>query len=323
MLMNSSKLLFYSTMLLGIFMSISSNNWIMIWCSLEISLMSIIPLMISKLMISSESAMKYFIVQSISSAMLMMAMLTMIMKGDYNYSYMLTTSLLIKTGVAPFHNWVLTVIEGLDLWLMLVTLTLNKIAPLTLISYSTKSMVIIILITMMAGSIMGINQNSLKKLIGYSSIFNMGLILTVIKSNLTWIYYLMIYSMMLMLITTVLMKTKMMFVNQTIFLGSMSNKISIWLNLLSMGGMPPLMGFSIKFMVMNQMINSKLFTLTSMMLMMSLLVMFFYLRITFMSIMNNSLMKKMTLFKITSTSWLTTLINSMSLPIILLMKPLY
>uniref|UniRef100_UPI0030020EEA NADH dehydrogenase subunit 2 n=1 Tax=Kuohzygia albolinea TaxID=3019669 RepID=UPI0030020EEA len=319
---NSSKILFYSTMMMGIMMTISSSNWIMMWCGLEISLISIIPLMISKMMMSSESTMKYFIVQSISSAMLMMAMLIMIMKGDYNYNFMLSTSLLIKTGVAPFHNWVLTVIEGLDLWLMLIVLSINKISPLTLISYTTTSLIMIIWITLMTGSMMGLNQNSMKKIIGYSSIFNMGLIIMVIKSNLMWMYYLLIYSAMLTLITKQLNDMKTLFINQSVFLQSKKNKFMIWINLLSMGGMPPLLGFSIKYMTINQMINYEMISLIVFMVMSSLLVMFFYLRITFLSIMTNSLIIKTMIFKLNMTPlWMSTL-TTISLPLVLLMKPL-
>nr|WRY72487.1 NADH dehydrogenase subunit 2 [Yangida basnetti] len=320
MFFNSSKMLFYTTMMMGIIMSISSSNWIMMWCGLEISLISIIPLMISKSMMSSESTMKYFIIQSISSAMLMMAMMIMIMKGDYNYDFLLTTSLLISTGVAPFHNWVLTVIEGLNMWMVLITLTINKISPMTLMSYVITSVTMIMWITIMVGSMMGLNQNSIKKLIGYSSIFNMGLILMIIKSNLMWIYYLIIYSVMMMLMIKLMNDMKIMFINQTVYMESMKNKMTLWTNMLSMGGMPPFMGFSIKYLVMNQMIKMNMIPLVSFMMMMSLIVMFFYLRMTFLSIMSSSIIKKSLIFKLNPTTiWMlsTTL---MSLPVILLTK---
>nr|YP_010035020.1 NADH dehydrogenase subunit 2 [Parazyginella tiani]QOX09864.1 NADH dehydrogenase subunit 2 [Parazyginella tiani] len=317
---NSSKLLFSLTMMIGIIMSISSNNWITIWCGLEISLISIIPMMISSLVLSSESTMKYFIVQSISSSMLMMSMLIMIMKGDYNYNYMLTTSLLIKTGVAPFHNWVLTVIEGLNLWMVLIILTINKVAPITLLSYTTNTIMMIIMLTMILGSISGLNQNSFSKLIGYSSIFNMGLIMSIIKINLMWIYYLTIYSFMMLMLIFNLIKWKINFLNQSMMSEFLLNKMSLWLNILSMGGMPPLLGFSIKYMVITHLISIKMISLVSMMVMMSLITMFFYLRMSFMSMMNYSIMNKMKLFKLSLTSIMVLMINLLTLPIVMLSK---
>nr|QKV48758.1 NADH dehydrogenase subunit 2 [Parathailocyba orla] len=319
---NTSKMLFMTSMLMGIIMSISSNNWLVVWCGLEISLISMIPMMsmFSKLMITSESTMKYFIIQTISSSMLMMSMLTMIMKGDYNYSFMLTTSLMMKTGMAPFHNWVLTVIEGLQPTTMFIMLTINKIAPLTLMSYLIENITLAICITLLAGSIMGMNQNSIKKLIGYSSIFNMGLIIIVIKSNLMWMFYLIIYSTILFMLILNIKENKMTFINQSMFMESLTKKMFLWINLLSMGGMPPLMGFSIKYMTLNQLILMKCTLLASILVVSSLLVMFFYLRITFTSIMNNSIMKKTMIKKLNNNNnWISSM-NMFTTPMILLTK---
>nr|UFK32192.1 NADH dehydrogenase subunit 2 [Agnesiella kamala] len=320
MMMNSSKMLFYTTMVMGITMSISANNWIMVWCGLEISLISFVPLMITKLLISSESVMKYFIVQSISSAMLMLSMLIMVMKGDYNYNYMLTTSLLIKMGVAPFHNWVLTIIEGLDLIMVVIMLTINKIAPITLLSYILTTMMMIICLTILTGSIMGLNQNSIKKLIGYSSIFNMGMLISIIKFNLMWSLYLMVYSVMLIMLYSILKVTKINFINQMVFTENLSTKLSLWLTMLSMGGMPPLLGFSIKYMVMMTMIMMKYISLIILMVMASLMIMFFYMRMMFLSIMNNSTINKIKLFNLNEMSTWTVMINMFSLPMVMVIK---
>uniref|UniRef100_UPI0030019745 NADH dehydrogenase subunit 2 n=1 Tax=Sannella crucifera TaxID=3019673 RepID=UPI0030019745 len=320
MKMNSSKMLFITTMMMGIFLTISSNNWIMMWCGLEISLISFIPLIISKMLISAESSIKYFIVQSISSSMLMLSMLVMIMKGDYNYDFMLTTSLLIKLGVVPFHNWVLTVIEGLEFIVAMMMLTVNKLAPMTLLSYVSKSMMTIVGLTILIGSLLGLNQNSIKKLIGYSSIFNMGLILTIIKFNLMWMLYLMMYSIMLFMMFLILKKKKINFINQMIFSDSIVNKISLWVNMLSMGGMPPMMGFSIKYMVMIYMMNVKIYMLIILIMFTSMMVMLFYLRIMFLSMLNNHLINKSKMFILNEISSWTIMINGFSLPIILTLK---
>nr|YP_010582896.1 NADH dehydrogenase subunit 2 [Aguriahana juglandis]UGN61316.1 NADH dehydrogenase subunit 2 [Aguriahana juglandis] len=322
-MLNSSKMLFYMTMILGIILSISSNNWITIWCGLEISLVSIIPLMISKLSISSESTMKYFIIQSISSSMLMLGMMIMIMKGDYNYDYMLMAAILIKMGVAPFHNWVLTVIEGLTFSMVIIMLTINKIAPLVLMSYLMTKISMIIILTIAIGAILGLNQNSIKKMIGYSSIFNMGFILSIMKYNLMWIVYLMLYSSLLFMLSLILKAENNKYINQMVFSGMLNNKMTLWITLLSMGGMPPLVGFSIKYMTMWYMINMKLLLIISMMIMLSLLVMFMYLRMTFLSIMSNSLTNKNKLFNSNEISMWMINFNMLTLPTLFLVKPYF
>nr|UFK32231.1 NADH dehydrogenase subunit 2 [Aguriahana digitata] len=318
--MNSSKMLFTMMMVLGISMSVSSNNWMMIWCGLEISLISIIPLFINKISISSESTMKYFIVQSISSSMLVLGILIMIMKSDYNYDFILLTALLMKMGVSPFHNWVLTVIDGLSLKMSLIVLTINKIAPLTMMSYLNSKIMMVIIMTMFVGSILGLNQNSVKKMIGYSSIFNMGFMMSVIKFNVMWLLYLMVYSILLTMMVLILNKNNINYINQMVFSETISNKMSLWINMLSMGGMPPLMGFSIKYMTMWYLINMKLFLTITVMVMLSLLIMFLYLRMTFLTILNNSMTNKIKLFDSNETPILFICINSTTLPILLLVK---
>nr|UGN61563.1 NADH dehydrogenase subunit 2 [Paracyba sp.] len=322
MTMNSSKLLFMTTMVLGIIMSISSNNWITIWCGLEISLVSMIPLMINKSVNSSESMMKYFIVQSISSSMLMLGLMTMIMKGDYNYGYILTTALIMKMGVVPFHNWVLTVIEGIEFIMILIMLTINKIAPITLMSYFNNSFTVIVMLTVMTGAIMGVNQSSMKKIIGYSSIFNMGFIIMVMKNSLMWISYLTVYTVLISYLMFYMFMQKISFINQMAFSEMTMNKISLWMNMLSMGGMPPLIGFSIKYMVMIQMIKTQMISLVVIMIMASLLVMFFYLRMTFVSLMANSLIQKTKLMKMNELSSWMMIINMMAMPMLMLTKSL-
>lgn len=318
--MNSSKILFYRTIILGILITIRSNNWIIIWCGLEISLVSFIPLIVSKLSIASESTIKYFIVQRIRSSILMLRILVIIIKGDYSYNYVLTAAVIIKTGVAPFHNWVLTVIEGLDLFIVIIILTINKIAPLTLLRYIARRMIIIMCLTILLGRVMGLNQNSVKKLIGYSSIFNIGLILAVVKFNFIWMMYLLVYSIMLLIIYTLLKRRKINFINQIVFRGIISKKISLWINILSIGGIPPLIGFSIKYMVIIYIIKIKLTVTVIIIVMASILVIFFYLRMIFLSIIRNSLVSKIKLFNLNEISSWTTIINIFSLPIVLITK---
>nr|QOX09877.1 NADH dehydrogenase subunit 2 [Limassolla sp. XZ-2020] len=313
---NLSKIMFMNTFMVGIMMSISSNNWILIWCGLEISMISFIPLMVSKKIISAESSIKYFIVQSVSSSLLMLGMLIMIMKGGYNYDYMVKSSLLMKMGVAPFHNWILTVIEGLNPLMMLIMLTINKLAPITILSYMMNSMIMLICLNMIIASTMSINQNSIKKLLTYSSIFNLALILMIIKMNLMWLLYLLVYSILLFMMTVLMKNLKIMYINQIIIVDNkMLNKMLIWTIMLSMGGMPPLVGFSIKYMVLQFMVSMKMYTTLMILVITSLIMMMMYLRMTFISVMNSSMVIKYVSFnkKLVSSIMLT--INVMIIPL--------
>nr|WRK21492.1 NADH dehydrogenase subunit 2 [Nionia sp.] len=292
MLLNSSKSLFFFTLILGIMFCLSSNNWIMIWSGLEISLMSFLPMINYKGTLNSESSVKYFIIQSISSSMFVLSIIMLLMNYKH-FSMILLISLLIKIGVAPFHNWVLNVIEGLDYNLIFIMLILLKISPFFIMSFIESSYKLNIVISLMVGSIFGINQSSTRKILAYSSIFNLSFMLSVIETNLIWMTYLFIYSFILSILLFFLKQLNICYINQIIL-----NEFSTWLKMsllicfLSLGGMPPMLGFLNKLMILEMMLMKNEVLLLTLMIMSSLLIIFLYIRMIYSSIMMfSSLMK--------------------------------
>nr|QZZ18241.1 NADH dehydrogenase subunit 2 [Dikraneura zlata] len=320
MKLNSSKLFFLTFMTVGVMMCLSSNNWIMIWCGLEMTLISFLPIMTSKMIISSESSIKYFLIQSISSAILILGLILMLINSNM-HEFMISSAILLKMGVAPFHNWVLSIVEGLSFYSNMLMLTILKLAPLVLLSYTTISLVIIITITMLIGSIAGLNQTSTRKIMVYSSVFNMGLIIVAMKMNNFWMFYFMIYSTLVICVMIMFNSMNTNYVNQMIMNDkTLIMNISMWFLLLSLGGMPPFIGFSAKLIILEYMMSSMMIVNMIFIILCSLLVMFFYIRMTFMSIMFMSLKSKMKLL-ITSKSYLMVLImNLMFLPLFLSYK---
>nr|YP_010952918.1 NADH dehydrogenase subunit 2 [Empoascanara plamka]WMQ52361.1 NADH dehydrogenase subunit 2 [Empoascanara plamka] len=320
MKMNSSKMFFLSFMIVGVMICLCSNNWLFIWAGLEISLITTLPLMQSKLIISSESMMKYFLIQSISSGLLIMGLMVML-TNLINTSILMTSSILIKMGIAPFHNWLVSVIEPMKMLPLMLILTISKIPALMILSIIQVSMTMIILITLMTGSIKGLSQTSMKKLITYSSIFNMGLILSVTKNNFMWSFYLIVYAILLFMLTWIVFEMNATYINQLLFNQKlMMTKYTLWINLISLGGMPPLMGFSIKLMVMEFMISKMMITILFFTISTSMLIMFFYLRMTYLSLMFYSHTPKWNLLTTTNTYTMTILVNFFTTPMILIMK---
>nr|WLW10964.1 NADH dehydrogenase subunit 2 [Arboridia sp. 1 NZ-2023a] len=319
-MMNSSKMFFLSFMITGVMFCLCSNNWMFIWCGLELSLISFLPLMINKLITSSESSMKYFLVQSVSSALLILGLM-MMLTLKLNSDLIILTSILIKMGVAPFHLWLLSVVEGLSLLPMIIMFSLSKITPLMMLSFITMSVSIIIALTLLTGALLGLNQSSTRKIITYSSIFNMGLILMSIKNNLIWSYYLFIYSILLTMMIFMLFKMNMFYLNQMITSENIiSIKMNLWITLLSMGGMPPFMGFSIKLIVIEFSVNNLMIINLTLMILTSLLIMFFYLRMTYLSIMFFSISNKWIMLNLNHMSMILLIFNIFTLPFILTMK---
>nr|YP_010610889.1 NADH dehydrogenase subunit 2 [Podulmorinus opacus]WAP91710.1 NADH dehydrogenase subunit 2 [Podulmorinus opacus] len=321
MFMNSTIILFYSNMLLGVMFSLSSNNWMMVWVGLEISLMSFIPLMISNLAVSSECSMKYFIVQSMSSSLFILGVVFMLMGVNINYEMIIVLSMMMKMGVAPFHMWLLSMIEGLNYMILFNMFTVMKIVPMMIIINMNLDLSLIIILTLIVGSVFGLNQNSVRKILAYSSVFNMGFMLYSIKNLSLWLLYFVIYSLNLFMLTWILMLNNVNYLNQLIINKvELKSKISIWVLMLSSGGMPPMMGFMGKLIVIELSILFNDWLISLLMILTSLLVMFYYNRLCFIVMSISSLMTK---WKISFIFWLNLnimVVNLMSLPILILVK---
>nr|YP_009907517.1 NADH dehydrogenase subunit 2 [Bothrogonia qiongana]QLI54074.1 NADH dehydrogenase subunit 2 [Bothrogonia qiongana] len=292
MVMNSTLFLFMNTMVLGMLLSISTNNFIMLWSGLELSLMSFIPMMSSKNLLSSESMMKYFIVQSMSSS-IMISGLVLMGINTMQSEYLIVTSVLIKVGMAPFHNWMITVIEGMSYQMILIMLTMMKVPPLMVISYLNVTLYLPVFISLIVGAIWGINQNSVRKMLAYSSIYNMAYMCSCIKMISVWSMFMINYTIVITSVLLMFMKLNIYYFNQMMvnsFKKSMN--ISIWMLMLSLGGIPPMMGFLGKLMVLEYLISIDQLMLTAMMVLSSLPVMFYYMRCSFMSMTMSSISMK-------------------------------
>nr|YP_009733508.1 NADH dehydrogenase subunit 2 [Krisna concava]QHV34346.1 NADH dehydrogenase subunit 2 [Krisna concava] len=279
MFINSSNVLFMSMTIMGVMVSFSSMSLFMMWIGMEISLMSFIPIITMKSVLNSEFSIKYFIIQSLSSMIIMLSMMMMMMK-EYNFNSFLTCSLMMKMGSAPFHNWVVSTIDGLLYEPIFFLLTLMKLSPLLMLSYLNMNLIIFIISSMIIGSINGLNQSSmkkLKKLLVFSSIYNLGLILYSLSINTIWIQMMVIYSLILLSILIIMKKFKITFLNQFMLIENNNfKKMMILFCLISLGGMPPFLGFQMKMMIFELMLINKNFILILIMILSSMIILYYY-----------------------------------------------
>nr|URT60175.1 NADH dehydrogenase subunit 2 [Arma chinensis] len=266
--------------------TLSANNWISMWIGLEINMMSFIPLILNKInKSSSEAAMIYFLTQSISSVLMIMMILIMMCKylvPNFMINSIIMISLFIKLGAAPFHMWMPKIMSNMEWMKCSILMTWQKIAPLFMISNLNNKMMlyIIIVLSVSVGSIGGLNQTSLRKMMAYSSINHLGWLLAINKSMNLWMIYLIIYSMMIVSVCYLFNKYKFNFINQIMSI-NMNNmdKFSLFLLMLSMGGLPPFIGFMPKWLTIQSMINEKEIFIMLIMIMFSLITLMYYLRV--------------------------------------------
>nr|WAN81402.1 NADH dehydrogenase subunit 2 [Graphium chironides]WEF74845.1 NADH dehydrogenase subunit 2 [Graphium chironides] len=294
---NSNKMFFFFIIFFSTLISISSNSWLGCWIGLEINLMSFIPLISnSKNLLSSEAALKYFLTQSIASINFLFTILMkmMLLKNFeiHNFiSIMINSSMLMKMGSAPFHFWFPNIIEGLSWFNCFIIMTWQKISPMILLSYyfNNNFLMIIVILNVIIGVIGGFNQTSIRKLMSFSSINNLGwMIIALMISENLWFMYLFLYSFLISIMCFFFNMMNIYFINQ-LFIINMNFKIKFYfmINFLSLGGLPPFLGFFPKWIIINFLINNNMNFISFIFIMMSLIMLFIYIRIIYSSVIFN------------------------------------
>nr|YP_009988360.1 NADH dehydrogenase subunit 2 [Anapodisma miramae]QNM39659.1 NADH dehydrogenase subunit 2 [Anapodisma miramae] len=290
----STKLLFLSTLMMGTILSISSNSWLGVWMGLEINLLSFIPMLTSnKNKMMNESSIKYFIVQAMASTMLLFSILfiqmkyQMMWKSELIPSMMVSSSLLLKIGAAPFHFWFPEVM-GMSSWINCLTLmTWQKIAPMMVLSYCIQLSTFMFTITILSiiiGAMGGLNQTSLRQLMAYSSISHLGwMISSLMVSENVWEMYFIVYSLLSLIMILLFKQMNLFSLNQIYSSANMKpeTKFIMFMVLLSLGGLPPFLGFLPKWIVMNSLVENNMTVMMTIMVMLTMITLYYYMQISF------------------------------------------
>nr|QIV24770.1 NADH dehydrogenase subunit 2 [Agrianome spinicollis] len=296
------KLMFLSSLVAGSLIAVSSYSWLSMWIGLEINLLSIIPLLSDpNNLYPSESALKYFITQAMASNILLFAIVSSMnfndamFSGNSPYWAIITNSaILTKMGAAPFHAWFPEVMEGLGWMNCLVMLTWQKLAPMVILMYNMKMSLfltaVIVFSTTISG-VTGLNQISLRKIMAYSSINHISwMVGSMLSSQTIWFMYFIIYSIITINIVILFNKTNIFYLKQ-LFNSLNQNKTLKFLfvmNFLSLGGLPPFLGFFPKWLTINGLVENNFLMLSLILIVSTLVTLYFYLRITFSTLVINS-----------------------------------
>nr|YP_009564010.1 NADH dehydrogenase subunit 2 [Gebiacantha plantae]QAX91360.1 NADH dehydrogenase subunit 2 [Gebiacantha plantae] len=289
--------MFFITLILGVLISISSSSWFAAWVGLELNLLSFIPIIaIKKNSFSSEASLKYFLVQALGSATIIAAA-SLTLSSSLNTNLLIESSLLLKMGAAPFHFWFPQVMEGLDWASAIVLMTIQKTAPMVLISYTLSSplnqtyLMMFALTSSLVGAFGGINQTMLRKILAFSSINHMSwMLLSMSLSETYWLYYFIFYCIISSSIGVLFLFQQAFHISH---LSSNSTppmvKLLTLISLLSLGGLPPFVGFFPKWLIIQQLALGLQMVPLLVMLFAALITLYYYLRIIISSVTLHSL----------------------------------
>nr|WAQ70302.1 NADH dehydrogenase subunit 2 [Lycosa sp.] len=220
----------------------NSDDWFLLWLGLEINMMIFIVLIYKEIsMLSVESCLSYFFVQSLGSAVLMGSFY---LNKDW-MDLIVCLMLSYKIGAGPFFFWFPSLCSGISWMSCFVLMTFQKVIPLIIMGiFFSWMLYFIIIVSLFFGVFGSFNQKNLKQLIAYSSVYHLGwIMLCGMLSDMNWMIYLMLYSLMIFPIMKLFDFLKF---EDIMMLMKVKYKNWVVLLMLSMAGMPPFLGFFLK-----------------------------------------------------------------------------
>lgn len=196
--------------------------------------------------------MKYFLIQRWASIIFLIRFFF----SNYlfrNMNILIIIRIFIKLGIIPFHTWFIRILKTRSIYILIILSTIQKLIPLIILNnihinnillYIRIFFILIINILLLPRTI------NLNKILSISSL-----------NNLIWLIYRSLISIKLIIIfiwiyILLLSRLNLMYnyYNFNLFLQinriNLFDKIIIVLIFISLGGIPPILGFLIKFIIL-------------------------------------------------------------------------
>lgn len=205
-------------------------------------------------------------------------------------------------------------------------LTWQKIAPIIILIRNIiipSFIVIIIIFSLFVSTINRFSQTRLRKIITFSSINHIAWILSrIIVSFPIWTLYFLIYSIINLIIIFILNLQNSFFINQLNLNKNKKFLKTTILNFISLGGLPPFIGFLPKWVVIKSLSLNSIFILTFILIVSTLIILFIYIRIIIITLSISSQIQKIPIrninFPILTTIRTINIINLLSLPLFII-----
>ncbi len=312
--------------LLGMMVMIAAGSFVTLYLGLELLALSLYALvaMYRTSNAASEAAMKYFVLGALASGMLLYGMSMIygatgsldiaavaraIAAGQGNKTILLFGLVFVVSGVAfklgavPYHMWVPDVYDGAPTGVTMLIGTAPKLAAyvfmLRLLGVALGGLwfdwqgmfIVLALLSMVLGNVVAIAQTSIKRMLAYSSIANMGfLLMGFLAANPNGYSAAMFYAIAYVLTSLASFGMIMLLSREGFEADRLEdfkglNQRSPWwafmmlLAMFSLAGIPPTVGFYAKFTVIQAAIDAGFVWLAVVAVLTSLIGAFYYLRV--------------------------------------------
>nr|ANH55763.1 NADH dehydrogenase subunit 2 [Dielis plumipes fossulana] len=301
---NIVQLNFNKTILIPLYMlilvvSFYVESYLLFWLLMEMGSIILLLVMMLEASVKSDgthSFLSILVVQVITASSVFFSMF--IMDNTLNslgvMEVMLCTILFMKLGLAPTHKWYEYALEDLSWGMCFIFSTIYKIMPMLFIyKLAFKSHEFIItfcLLSVIFGTIMALKTKKIKKIFTASSVIHMSFMVILIKYNFNiWLMYFTLYMLLMYYFCIYANKFKFTYHFDYFLMESKSHKLAIFVNNMSLAGLPPVVSFFMKGLMFNHLIWEFSATLSTVMLVLNIYSMIFYLLISIPLIMNNNM----------------------------------
>jgi len=272
-------------------MSITSP--VIIWVCLELNMLMFLPLMSSESGLALENTIKYFLVQSWASIIFLGGGVLVGVLGSYS-PLIMCMGLILKLGAAPFHGWFISILKGRSLRILLLLSTLQKCTPLIIIRRvkAPGGIVGVFLIRTLLFTWFSLpGAANINKILALSSIANLAWFLIARQHSLkVLLAFFIIY--VILLLSTVRVCNNYRISTFTGAAGlNLPAKLLAVFTLLSLGGLPPLLGFLGKVLTLKRVLLYTSLPLILTLVYGSLFVLYVYVSRSFYVLLNNSRLK--------------------------------
>lgn len=310
----------------GSFVAISARDLIILFLGLEMQSLPayILAAYATKNVKSSEAGLKYFILGALSSAILLFgASLIYGALGSVDYASiikslsvnqniaivvgvsMVLIAIMFKLSVAPFHMWTPDVYEGAPVMSVMIFSSVHKIAGIAVFvnllalalgkfAYDFSNILkILAVISLLVGALGAIFQHSVKRLMAYSAILNIGYVMLAIIADISlevWrhpfmtyivIYTISVIALFCLLATTFGEKADDLQISDLAGLSKTKKTAALCISLVmfSMIGIPPMAGFFGKYYVLFDLVSLEEYILVVVAIVASLIAAYYYLKV--------------------------------------------
>ena len=254
-----------------------------IWLMLELNFICFVRLLRQEFRVANRNGnLYYFLIQRLGRVFILLRILIFLIWNIKLFSLIFFSAILLKLGSTPFQFWYLKLIQKIswkNIWLLSVW---QKFIPLILLKFSSSVILILFgAINVLTRRLSSVKQKKIKKILGLSSLFSLGWVISVIALSEIWLWFILGYGLVLINLILSLISTQLLSVeNLESSLRNPINLLVFFLNLLIVRGIPPFIVFYLKILILSLLIEFSFF-IVLIYLVISVFIIYIYLIIRF------------------------------------------